>query len=253
MKDLSWLDRIYKTEAFNDLQLKAMSKLSPRQQRMLEKLADFILPLHSQETGKQIYDIVEFVEAFLSAFDQSPPAIYAGGPFSGRHPLPGDPAPGNNFAQFLQLTRYQRLAWKLRIDGPDALVDEPFIALSEELKHNYTGLADIIFEGLNRAVAREDGMAPRPVMADDLLSETGPDFRTIFFPLLAQAAFSAPEYKSNRTAWQEIRYPGDSLPTGYKDAEVTQPDTGPDPFPITSLGKIFFDLAATFMGGRKFK
>jgi len=220
---------------------------------MLAKLADFILPTRSPKTGKQIYDIVGFVEAFLSAFEQDPPAIYAGGPFSGRHPLPVDPAPANNFAQFLPLTRYQRLVWQLRINGPEALDQEPFIVLSDDLKNNYTGLTDIISQGLTSAAALEDDMAPRPVMADVLLSATGPDFQGIFFSLLAQAAFSAPEYKGNVTGWQEIFYPGDSLPNGYKDADVTQPDPGPDPFPIPVLGTIFFDLAATFMGGRKFK
>jgi hypothetical protein len=217
---------------------------------MLAKLADFILP--SRSGGQQNYDIVGFVETFLSAFDQDPPAIYAGGPFSGRHPLPTDPAPQNSFNQFLPLTRYQRLAWKLRINGPDDLDQEQPIFLSQDLK-NYTGLADIISQGLTSAAGLEDGMAPRPVMADVLLSATGPDFREIFFALLAQAAFSAPEYKGNKTSWQEIFYPGDSLPTGYKDADVTQADPGPDPFPIPALGKIFFDLATTFMGGRKFR
>ena len=110
---------------------------------MLAKLADFILP----SRDKQIYDIVGFVEAFLSAFDQDPPAIYAGGPFSGRHPLPTDPAPADSFTQFLPLTRYQRVAWQLRINGPDALDQEPFIVLSNDLKNNYTGLADIISGG----------------------------------------------------------------------------------------------------------
>src|SRR5438874_2032322 len=100
----------------------AMAVLNPRQQRMLAKLADFILP--SRSGGKQIYDIAGFVETFLSAFDQDPPAIYAGGPFSGRHPLPTDPSPTDNFSQFLPLTRYQRLTWQLRINGPDALAQE---------------------------------------------------------------------------------------------------------------------------------
>lgn len=228
-----------------------MAILSPRQQQMLAKLADFILP--SRSGGKQVYDVVGFVEAFLSAFDQDPPTIYAGGPFSGRHPLPTDPAPVNSFTQFLPLTRYQRLAWQLRINGPEALDQEPFIVLNGDLKNNYTGLADIIFAGLTSAVDLEDGMAPRPVMADVLLSATGPDFQTIFFPLLSQAAFSAPEYQGNISAWKEIFYPGDSLPVGYRDDDITQPDAGPDPMPIPGLGKIFFDLAATFMGGRKFK
>jgi hypothetical protein len=229
------------------------SVFTPRQQQMLVKLANFILPRHSPTTDQPVFDIVNYLETFLSAFDQDPPKIYAGGPFSGRHPIAGDPAPSNAFAEFLPLSRYQRLAWKLRLGGPESLDQEPFIFLSDDLKNNYTGLRDILSEGLSSAVALEDGMAPRPVMAGVLLSAAGPDFNHVFFGLLAEAAFSAPEYKGNLAAWPEIFYPGDSLAAGYSGAEISDPAPGQDPFSIQPLAKVLFDLAVTFMKGRKFK
>ncbi len=226
---------------------------TPRQQQMLVKLANFILPRHSPTTGQPVFDIVNYLETFLSAFDQDPPKIYAGGPFSGRHPLPGDPAPSNAFEEFLSLSRYQRLAWKLRLEGPESLGQEPFVFLSDTLKNDYTGLRDILSEGLSSAITLEDGMAPRPVMAGVLLSAAGPDFNHVFFALLAEAAFSAPEYKGNLATWPEIFYPGDSLAAGYSGTEISDPDPRPDPFPTRPLAKAFFDLAVTFMKGRKFK
>lgn len=117
-----------------------MAVLNQRQKQMLAKLADFILP--SGSGGKQIYDLVGFVEGFLSAFYKDPPTIYGGGPFSGRHPVSTDPAPVDSFSQFLPLTRYQRLAWQLRINGPAALDQELFIVLGGDIKNNYTGLAE---------------------------------------------------------------------------------------------------------------
>ncbi len=226
---------------------------TPRQQQMLRKLAGFILPIHSPESGTQVYDIVPYLQNLFIALDQDPPAIYGGGPFSGRHPLPGDPPPTDDFKQFLPMSRHQLLAWKLRLGGPAALAAEPFVFLNEKFKNNYTGLFDVISQGLARAIELEDGMDPRPVMADVLLSEAGADFKDAFFQLIAEAAFSAPEYGGNLAAWPEISYPGDSLPAGYTGGQISDPDADPIGFPIQPLANVLFDLTVAVMKGRKFK
>jgi len=224
-----------------------------REQAMLRKLAGFILPIHSPENGNPVYDIVAYLQGLFSALNQDPAAIYAGGPFSGRHPLPGDPPPGDDFKQFLPPSRYQRLAWTLRLDGPEALRAEPFISLSDDLKNNYTGLRDVISAGLTSAINMEDGMAPRPVMAGVLLSAAGSDFEQAFLQLIAEAAFSAPEYGGNLAAWSEISYAGDSLPAGYSGTQISDPDPDPNGFPIQPLANLLFDLTVVVMNGRKFK
>jgi len=225
-----------------------------REQQMLRKLAGFILPLHSPDNGKDLYDIVGYLQNLFTALTQNPPSIYRGGPFSGRHPKPGDPPGDDDFNQFLPMTRHQQLAWNFRLNGPDSVAAQPFIVVSDEVRKTYsTGLIDLISEGLRRAIQLEDGMAPRRVMAGVLLSEAGGDFQIMFFQLIAEASFSAPEYGGNLAAWQEIFYPGDSLPAGYTGNQISDPDPDAQRFPIQPLAGILFDFAVAFMGGRKFK
>src|SRR5260221_10697562 len=102
---------------------------------MLSLLADSYLPIRSPDSDEIVYDIAGYLETLLSAFDQDPPSIYAGGPYSDRHG-----SVQNNFKEFLPLSRYQRLAWKLRLGGPAALKDEPGIFLSDEFKKSNVGL-----------------------------------------------------------------------------------------------------------------
>ena len=225
----------------------------PNAQKMLARLADAYLPIRSPSSGQIIYDVGAYLESLLSAFDQDQPRIYAGGPFSGRNARPNSPAPPNDFQASLPLSRYQRLAWKLRINGPDGLTDEPFVVLSDEVKRNYVGLTDIILGGLNSAERLANDRFPRPTDADDLLRAAGPDFMAVFPDLVAEAAFSAPEYLGNRGTWPEIFYPGDSLPTGYDAAAISQPGPGAEPYPIHELAEILLWFSTIVQHGRKFK
>ena len=52
---------------------------------MLSLLADSYLPIRSPDSDDIVYDIAGYLETLLSAFDQDPPSIYAGGPYSDRH------------------------------------------------------------------------------------------------------------------------------------------------------------------------
>jgi len=209
---------------------------------ILVKMADYYLPSVSPDTGKKLYDIVNFLETFLSAFDQDPPRIFAGGPFSDRHPSADVPAPANDFQSSLPLTRYQRLAWQLRLNGPKALAGEPFIVLSDDLRNNYTGLRDVLTTGLTFALRlANDVGVKRGVMPAELFWAAGPDFRQVFPGLLCEAAFSAPEYGGNLATWPEVFYPGDSLPAGYTPAQVA--NSTPDPFPTETLAAVLLDIA----------
>jgi hypothetical protein len=209
---------------------------------MMRTLADFLLPSIPPGASKPVYDIVAYLENFLSAFDNDPPQIYAGGPFSNRDAPPGTP---DNFKEWLPLTRYQRLAWRLRLhggSGPNSIAGEPFVQLSSDMK-NYSGLHDVLRDGLNAALQLSQD--PRAgANAYNLYWAAGPDFRAVFPGLVAEAAFSAPEYGGNTGSWQEIFYPGDSLPAGHTPAEVTNA-TG-DPFPVDLWGAVLLDLATIF-------
>jgi len=222
-------------------------------QKMLARLADSYLPIRSPDSGKIVYDVSAYLESFFSAFNQDPPRIFAGGPFSGRNAPPGGSAPPNDFQQSLPLSRYQRLAWKLRLHGPEDLADEPFVVLSDELKNNYVGLAETVFEGLNGAERLANDRFPRPVDADDLLRAAGSDFMAVFPDLVAEAAFSAPEYMGNLGTWPEIFYPGDSLPVGYSEPAISQAGPGEEPYPIHELADILLWFSTIVQHGRKFK
>jgi hypothetical protein len=227
-----------------------MSVFNQSQGDMLAKIADWYLPAFSLDSETKVYDFTAYVEAFLSAFDQDPPRIFAGGPFSNRTAPPGGPS--NDFLQSLPLSRYQRLAWKLRIDGPQALAIEPFVVLNSDAK-NYTGLNEVLVGGVNSAIRLVNDLgAKRIPVGSELLTAAGPDFRQVFPGLVAEAAFSAPEYNGNLTAWKEIYYPGDSQPAGYPGEDVSAPP-GPDPFDLTALADLMLWLSTIFEHGKVFK
>ena len=76
------------------------------------------------------------VTAFDGADATHPPAIYAGGPFSGRAPFADDQGqpsanfPPNSFANFLFLDRVKDAGWRLAIIGPSALpVGQPNVGV----------------------------------------------------------------------------------------------------------------------------
>src|SRR5438128_1022558 len=119
-----------------------MGAFNQAERDMLTRLADSFLPGNALDSSERVYDFVTFIESFLSAFDQAPPRIYAGGPFSNRN-APASASLSNDFKESLPLSRYQRLAWKLRIGGAQALATEPFVVISKDMK-NLTGLDEII-------------------------------------------------------------------------------------------------------------
>lgn len=59
--------------------------LSPERYAALEALLDALVP---GEGGARAAGAAYYVDQLLGAFDVTPPRIYAGGPFSGRHGVP---------------------------------------------------------------------------------------------------------------------------------------------------------------------
>ncbi|HSJ19051.1 MAG TPA: hypothetical protein VK964_00615, partial [Nocardioidaceae bacterium] len=88
--------------------------LRPAEMRTLEAVIDRVVPGVPEDTvpGAAAAGCHEAIDALLGAFTVSPPRIYAGGPFSDR-----GGARTNDFEQFLRLDRYERKAWRLRIEG----------------------------------------------------------------------------------------------------------------------------------------
>ena len=97
---------------------------------------------------------VRYIDTLLAAFDVSPPAIFASGPYSGRTAFPnaddGTPSsssPSNSFATFLPLPRVKELAWRMRIFGS---AQTPGGDFNDALLGPTVGYRDLYTDGIAR-------------------------------------------------------------------------------------------------------
>jgi hypothetical protein len=251
---------------------------SDAERRALAALANVVIP-PGQSPGGADLGAVAYIERLCTAFDgTTTPFIFAGGPFSGRHPFPtatGEPgttSPSNDFATFLPLDRATERAWRIELYG-SALVDggtfndvalvPPVLGIRNQLK---SGLADVI-AGSPTPLA---GLSPQAL--HDVFAGLDVDFRDLLIQLVTEAAFSAPEYGGNvgLGGWKLARYEGDTLPLGYSvysampltpgggpgyreaaEAPVSGPYAGADPAPMTDETLVLVRAVVSFLGGRE--
>ena len=197
--------------------------------RTIEAATEVLLP------GARDAQAVRYIDTLLSAFDVDPPAIFAGGPFSGRTPFPdahGAPStelPDNAFAAFTPLSRVQEIAWRMRIYGSAAT---PGAAFNDAVLGETVGWRDAYTAGIARldAVAAEiAGTTYRALAAADqqaALDRVASDQPAFYQALLAhtiEGTFAAPEYGGNAAlaGWQAARWDGDSAPLGHAVYDAT--------------------------------
>lgn len=171
-------------------------------------------PSEAGHPGAREAQVVRYVDRLLSAFDEQPPAVFAGAPWSDRHAAGPD-----HLADFLPLSERQERAWRPRI---------------ARLRREVTAaLAD-----LDKAAADAgyDGFLAAPKPEQDRLLTDLAEVRDLLFGLTIDAMYSVPEYGGNagRSAWHEIDWPGDMQPVGYRPAAVER-DDGIDPVAATDL------------------
>lgn len=222
------------------------------QRRALAAFADVILPPDDQPGGADL-GAVAYIERLLHAFDSSPPAIFADGPFSGRTAHPDGSVPPNDFARFIELDRVNEAAWRLEVlggTGPDGTV--------------HPSLYQKIAAGLDAAIAlRGNEIDELSLEArTDLFDDQDEDWKSLMVDLVTEAAFAAPEYGGNPdlAGWRMVHFEGDSQPLGYSPiagATTTERDDAPlstanpdDPEPLDSEVNDLIALVATFLGGR---
>lgn len=183
--------------------------LSPEQLATLAAVVDRVVPAEDGRPGAVEAAAHESIDALLGAFTVSPPAIYAGGPFSDR-----GGARRNDFARFLPLDAYERMAWRKRVRR----FQKVYTAGLDALAQSVPGFADL----------------PGPVR-DVALRTTQDEAVTAMLGLAVTHAFEgtwgAPEYGGNRdgAGWEAIGFEGDTQPRGYTDEEVTDPPVEPLP------------------------
>lgn len=199
--------------------------------------------------GNGVVDAADVVFAESAVFDARP--VYAGGPFSGRHPQPhvlepsrncrachvapvqqassaataGVPTlnyyPPNFFEEHVPLPRLQALSWKIRILGADAVpevVDNPLASevLETDLRRRYRdGLAAL--EAISQQQFGKPFVQLTGQQQTSVFNKADPDFVTLLTYHTVEGMLCTPEYGGNRDrlGWQLVGFDGDSQPLGY--------------------------------------
>jgi hypothetical protein len=173
-------------------------------------------PSEEGHPGAREAGVVVYIDLLLSAFDDDPPRIFAGGPHSDR-------AGGseNLMATFVPLSLWQEELWRTRIG---------------DLQDRYRrGIA-----ALDEAAGGDFATATREQMDQILVADGAPDsFRRLLFEHAIEGTYSIPEYGGNHelVGWTETGSAGDVAPTGWTAEEVTEevldqvPDDVELPFP----------------------
>ena len=196
------------------------------ERRLIEDLAAAVVP-EDQTVGARGTNVVEYIDRFLAVFDNDPPPIYRGGPFSGRTPYPdattGAPTtrfPQNHFKEILPLSRMQELSFRVLLYGSDAVpngnINAPLIAPSKGLRTVYREAIAAL-----DAAATAAGAASFSDLDDaaklDALKQAPADFREALLTHIAEGMFCAPEYGGNQDlrGWRDYYFDGDSQPLGH--------------------------------------
>ena len=182
--------------------------LSPHQAAVLDAATRRLIPgpedhpLEIGSPGAHEANVVQFLDIMLSAFSFSPPMVHAGGPWSDR-------AGGTQdfMAEFVPLDRAQTFGWQQRIAGYRQQYTNGIALLDQEAGGDFTSVSKV---------------------RQDLILGHGKalSFTTLLFGHTIQAMYAVPEYGGNASlvGWSDIKFPGDSQPRGYTDAEVEAPE-----------------------------
>jgi hypothetical protein len=224
---------------------------------------------------------VGYIDKLLAAFDVTPPAIFAGGPYSGRtafpdaHGVASKQFPENEFATFLPLPRIKELAWRMRIFGTAQTAGGDF---NDALLGATVGYRDLYADGIARldAVAAMNNPDKLPfrwvtpaeqALALDTVASAAPAFYQALVEHTLEGVFGAPEYGGNafEFGWRLATYDGDSAPLGhafYDEAQDLYLDRADQPTaqPSPSAHTEDFDddvvnlltVAALGSGGKRF-
>jgi hypothetical protein len=252
---------------------KAPPYFTAEDEAILNALADAVLPPDDVVGGSKL-GVVNYIETLLTAFDQDPPKIYAGGPFSGRAPLalstghPSSTFPEDEFETFQPLDRFQTADWKLRIygsagvpgGGPNDAITGPVIGLRQAVA---TAIASAKL-AVPKNVAVADLTTDEKTTMLRALDKTTQD---TIIELVLEGSFTAPEYggNTNRAGWQMMFFEGDRQPVGFSWFDVTTgtysedplrpvstPNPGPDPMPLDASVEQLVATVVTVLGGKVF-
>jgi hypothetical protein len=183
-------------------------------------------PAEAGHPGAREAGVVYYIDTMLAAFGEKPvPMIFAGGPWSARHPAAGRHPAGQNpagrhpaagkdlMASFIALDPVAEIAWRKRIGGWQQQYRAGIASLDKLADGDFT----------KAGPATQDKVLARPAVSA---------FLAILFEHTIEGLYANPEYGGNRdlAGWKDIGYPGDSQPRGYTPDEVSRSD-GRAPMP----------------------
>lgn len=204
------------------------SFLDQQERRTLHALIDTLFPAEDGP-GSLAVGADRYIEKLLSELpsESDPGAVFAGGPYSGRHPFPdyerGVPSnrfPPNDFQTFVPLNRLQRISWRARILGSTAVPEfdfnaqvlGPLVGLRTQYRQGLRELVDT-----SQAQFAKDFADLSTAERQQIVQQADSDFISLVTGHIFEAMFSAPEYGGNKdgVGWKSIGYDGDSQPLGY--------------------------------------
>ena len=228
----------------------------PHQWATIDLATGVVLPT-DDAPGAREARAVRYIDGLLAAFDVAPPALFAGGPASGRQPYPdahGAPTsrfPPDGFAGFLPVPRVRQIAWRMRIHGSAATIGGTF---NDALRGPTRGWRDLYVAGVVALDAAADATHPgaayvdlEPSEREAALYDAGglePDFLDALIHHTIEGTFAAPEYGGNDglVGWTLARWDGDSVPFGHAFYDegagayvdrADQPTSAPSPGDVT--------------------
>lgn len=157
-------------------------------------------PLETGHPGAAEAHALRYIDTMLSAFDVSPPQVFAGGPWSDRQTSGPD-----HLATFVPPDTQQERAWRERITDLRKQYAAGVLLLDSQAGGDFTAVPAL----------QQDS-----VLASSEVSE----FTALLFGHTIEGMYSIPEYGGNagRVGWIEIGYPGDIQPRGYTAAELAE-------------------------------
>ncbi len=159
-------------------------------------------------------DVIRYIDTMLSMFDDNPPKIFAGGPYSDRH---GGHI--NYMKHFVPPAPRQLHAWKKRV---------------HQLRRHYRKAV----RALDAAAKGGDFATAGNGEQDSILVKLGAE-RDLIFTNTIEGMYAVPEYGGNRhtLGWKSVGWPGDSQRRGYTPAEVEHSD-GEDLVVVTGIVEV---------------
>jgi hypothetical protein len=178
-------------------------------------------PAEAGHPGAREADVTGYIDAMLGALaaltqsqsqSQSPPMIFAGGPWSNRHTSGPD-----LMARFVPLDPVAKIAWRKRI---------------ATWQDQYTKGV----EALDKLAGGDFTKATQKKQDKILAAQSVKEFTSLLFEHTIEGLYASPEYGGNRglAGWKDIGFPGDIQPRGYTAAEVERSD-GHDPVRNTGV------------------